>query len=207
MIALGGVERVKEDVRDARGTRLLEAFAGDFAFALCGHCGRTGFATVCRAHAGDRHRRHDGGVQRGERVLLAPLAVRAARTARPTLYRTTSERSATRDSSRPCTSSRIGDVVVVRVRRGAVSPTTSPAADVGSGDGAHANPLSCNRARSTSTSSAHPAIGTGFPPDDETGGRVVVLSHRLWKDQLAATPSAVGGIDHDERQDRTRGSA
>jgi predicted permease len=33
MIALGGVERVKEDVRDARGTRLLEESVGDVSFA------------------------------------------------------------------------------------------------------------------------------------------------------------------------------
>ena len=34
MLALGGVERVKEDVRDARGTRPLEDFARDVRFAL-----------------------------------------------------------------------------------------------------------------------------------------------------------------------------
>src|SRR4029077_2922415 len=49
MLALGGVEQVKEDVRDARGTRLFEDSATDFSFALRTLRRSPGFALVAIA--------------------------------------------------------------------------------------------------------------------------------------------------------------
>ena len=46
-IALGGIERVKDDVRDARGTRLLQDVARDFGFALRTLARNPGFALSC----------------------------------------------------------------------------------------------------------------------------------------------------------------
>ena len=46
LIALGGMERVKEDVRDARGVRLLEESVGDVRFALRTLARSPGFAAV-----------------------------------------------------------------------------------------------------------------------------------------------------------------
>src|ERR1700716_201757 len=46
LMALGGVERTKEDVRDARGTRLFEDTVGDFAFTLRTLARSPGFAVV-----------------------------------------------------------------------------------------------------------------------------------------------------------------
>jgi putative ABC transport system permease protein len=45
-LALGGVERTKEDVREARGTRLLEDTIGDFAFSWRTLSRNPGFAIV-----------------------------------------------------------------------------------------------------------------------------------------------------------------
>src|SRR5688572_23465929 len=45
-LMLGGVERVKEDVRDARGTRLFHDIGRDFGFALRTLSHSPGFATV-----------------------------------------------------------------------------------------------------------------------------------------------------------------
>ena len=38
----------------------------------------------------------------------------------------------------------------------------------------------------------HPEIGRGFQRDEENGASVVVVSHALWEEQLAADPAAVG---------------
>src|SRR6185503_15512450 len=46
IIALGGVERVKDDVRDARGTRLVEDTSSDVTFTLRTLTRRPGFAIV-----------------------------------------------------------------------------------------------------------------------------------------------------------------
>ena len=48
-MALGGVEQVKEDVRDARGTRLLEDGVSDFRFALRTLRRTPGFAFIAIA--------------------------------------------------------------------------------------------------------------------------------------------------------------
>src|SRR4030095_5248466 len=45
-LALGGVERVKDDVRDARGTRLLHDRRRGFGFALRTLARNPGFASV-----------------------------------------------------------------------------------------------------------------------------------------------------------------
>jgi len=45
-LMLGGVERVKEDVRDARGTRLFHDVGRDFGFAVRTLMRNPGFATV-----------------------------------------------------------------------------------------------------------------------------------------------------------------
>lgn len=45
-IALGGVERVRDDVRDARGTRFFHDGSRDFGFALRTLARNPGFATV-----------------------------------------------------------------------------------------------------------------------------------------------------------------
>ncbi|MEP6765692.1 MAG: permease prefix domain 1-containing protein, partial [Gemmatimonadaceae bacterium] len=46
MLALGGIEQTKEDVRDARGTRVFEESVSDFVRALRGLRKSPGFATI-----------------------------------------------------------------------------------------------------------------------------------------------------------------
>ena len=65
MLVFGGVERIKEDVRDARGTRLLEESAGDVRWSL-----RTLRRTLQRA---------DSRSSRAVRSRAVASAIRASR--------------------------------------------------------------------------------------------------------------------------------
>jgi hypothetical protein len=81
-LALGGLERVKDDVRDARGTRFLHDGQRDVAFALRTLARNPGFAAVAILTLAVGNRRHHRGVQRGGRGTAPAAAVPAARAAR-----------------------------------------------------------------------------------------------------------------------------
>ena len=65
--AFGGVEQVKEATRDEFRAGLLEDFVRDLRYGARVLVRAPGFAVMSDPHAGPRHRRGDGRVQRGRR--------------------------------------------------------------------------------------------------------------------------------------------
>ena len=179
-IALGGVERVKDDVRDARGTRLLEDIVERRRVRRPHAAPQSGLRARHARDARHRHRRHDGRVQRRRRRAASAAAVRAAGPARSPLperrRRTPTERGFVTPvhflEFRRRVSSFANDGGAVHLRRDRRRhrhrrrrATHSLAAGVGR--------LLRRRARAAAS------IGRGFLPDEEeTGARVVVLSRR-----------------------------
>ncbi len=72
-LALGGPEQVKEQCRDARGTRWLEDLLQDFRYALRTLRQKPGFRSGRVADACAWHRRDDRYVTVVNGVLLKPL--------------------------------------------------------------------------------------------------------------------------------------
>jgi predicted permease len=191
-LALGGIEQVKEDVRDARGTRLLEDGAGDFAFALRTLRRAPGFASVAIVTLAVGIGGTTAMFSAVDAVLLQPLPYQQpGQLVR--LYQTTVNKPDERGFVTP---------VHLLAYRGRLSSMSALAgvntygesgADIGSGDGARRIRVLATTADYFDVVGVHPALGTAYTRKDETDAPVVVLSRRLWKEELRGMSSAIGG--------------
>ena len=154
------------------------------------------------SHAGRRHRRHDGGVQRGRRRAAATAAVPGARAARAALSERRRAIRADAASSRRCTFSAYrAQLSSLRRRRRGCSRTTRPAPTSARATSVRRIRRSARDAPTISTSlRVHPALGRGFQRDEENGAPVVVVSHGCGSEQSHGDPSAIGRTIDDERQ-------
>jgi len=86
-LTLGGLEQIKEQCRDARGTRWLEDLLQDFRYAIRTLRQRPGFAAVALLTLALGQRRNDGDVhghqRRSAKAAAVPTARQAGRRARP----------------------------------------------------------------------------------------------------------------------------
>jgi putative ABC transport system permease protein len=192
LVALGGVERVKEDVRDARGTRLLEDAASDFTFALRTLRRSPSFAFITVATLAIGIGGTTAMFSAVDAVLLQPLPYREpGRLVR--LYQT--------DVHDPNSRGFVTPVHFLAFRKRLSSAASMAAeytydesgADVGSGDGARRIRLLSTSADYFDVVGVHPTIGSVYTADDETAARVAVVSEHLWKTELRGDPSAIGG--------------
>jgi predicted permease len=191
VLALGGVERVKEDVRDARGTRLLHDGSRDFAFALRTLARNPGFATVAILTLAVGIGGTTAVFSAVDAVLLQPLPYQQpGQLVR--LYYTDVRRKIDRGVVTP--------VHYLEYRRSASSFSAVAAvylydetgADIGSGDDVRrirTLPVSADYFDVVRTA---PFIGRPLARDEETGAGVVVLSHALWKSRYGGDASAIG---------------
>jgi predicted permease len=192
MLALGGVEQVKEEVRDARGTRLLEDGAGDFSFALRTLRRAPGFAFVAIATLAVGIGGTTAMFSAVDAVLLRPLPYQEpGQLVR--LYHTTVKDPAERGFVTPV------HLLAFRSRLSSVSALAGvntygeSGADIGTGDGARRIRLLATTADYFDVVAVHPVLGSAYTRNDETDAPVVVLSHRLWRDEMGGKPSAIGG--------------
>jgi putative ABC transport system permease protein len=200
LIALGGVERVKEDVRDARRTRGFFDGAGDVRFALRTLKRNPVFATVAVLTLAIGIGGATAVFSAVDTVLLAPLPYsQPGRLVR--LYNT--------DVQAPNDHGFLTPVHFLEYRDGMSSFASVAAAltydavgaDIGRGDRARRIRVLPVSAEYFDVLGTHPAIGGTFSRDDEHGGmngkehtpRVVVISDRLWREEFRGNPSAVGG--------------
>lgn len=190
-IALGGVERVKEDVRDARGTRFLHDAWRDVGFAVRTLAANAGFTLVTLATLAIGIGGTTAVFSTVDAVLLRPLPY-----AEPgqlvRLYQ--------HGDNEPDGRGVVTPVHFVEIRRrmtafaatAALNLYSESGADIGSGD-------QVQRIRTIPTTvdyfdvlRVHPEMGRGFTPDEEIGADVAVISHDLWRDRLAGDRNAIG---------------
>jgi len=200
LIALGGVERVKEDVRDARRTRSFFDGAGDIRFALRTLRRNPVFALVAVLTLAIGIGGATAVFSAVDTVLLAPLPyAQPGRLVR--IYNT--------DVRAPSDRGFLTPVHILEYRQGMSSLAAMAAAltydavgaDIGRGDRARRIRTLPVSADYFDVLGVRPAMGTVFTRDDEHGGmygsehpvRLAVISHHLWQEEYNADPSIVGG--------------
>jgi putative ABC transport system permease protein len=190
VIALGGVERVKDDVRDARGTRLLEDTAGDVSFTMRTLSRSPGFAMVAILTLAIGIGGTTAVFSAVDAVLLQPLPYQQpGRLVR--LFQN--------DVAHPADRGFVTPVHYLAFRTlssfeatAAILTYNETGADIGTGDRARRIRLLPATAEYFDVVRVHPALGRGFQLEDENGAAVVVLSHQLWQDEFRGDPSAIG---------------
>jgi len=201
LIALGGVERVKEEVREARGTGPLEDGVGDFAYALRTLRRSAGFTTVAVLTLAVGIGGTTAVFSAVDAVLLQPLPYQEpGRLVR--LYQPDSSNLDERAYVTPVHFLAYRSRTESFEAMAAMRTYSESGADVGSGEGARRIRLLPVSADYFDVVRVHPELGRGFQRQDErgdgtgdpayTGAATVVLSHRLWRELLAGDRSAIG---------------
>ena len=189
-MTLGGVEQVKEDVRDARGTRMFHDVSRDFGFALRTLAHNPGFAAVAILTLAIGIGGTTAVFSAVDAVLLQPLPYQQpGQLAR--LYQA--------DSSYPADRQFVTPVHFVDYRRemaafdaiAALYTYSETGGDIGVGD-------DVRRIRVLPVTSGYfdvvrvrPQLGRGFQPDEENGAALVILSHRLWQERFGGERGAI----------------
>lgn len=192
MIALGGMERVKDEMRDERGTRLLEDFSADVRLALRTLRRNPGFALVAIATLAIGIGGTTAMFSAIDAVMLQPLPYRdPSRLVR--IYNT--------DVRAPGDRGVLTPVHFVEYRQrlssfeavAAILTYSESGADIGTGNTVRRIKVLPTSAEYFDVVGVHPMIGATYGREDETAAPVVVLSHRLWEEQLDGKTSAIGG--------------
>ena len=190
-IALGGVERVKDDVRDARGTRVLHDVWRDVAFAVRTLAASPGFTLVTLATLAIGIGGTTAVFSAVDAVLLQPLPY-----AEPgqlvRLYQHGDDEPDGRGVVTPVHFVEIRRRMTAFAATAALNLYSESGADIGSGD-------RVQRIRTIPTTvdyfdvlHVHPEMGRGFTPDEEIGADVAVISHELWRERLGGDRNAIG---------------
>jgi predicted permease len=201
VLALGGVERVKEDVRDARGTGLLLDAVGDIAFALRTLGRNPGFTAVAVLTLAVGIGGTTAMFSAVDAVLLQPLPYQQpGQLVR--LYQPDSSRLDDRAFVTPVHFLAYRSRMASFEAAAAMRTYSESGADIGTGEGARRIRLLPVSADYFDVVRVHPELGRGFQAQDEngngagdpayTGAATVVLSHRLWQEHLAGDRTAVG---------------
>lgn len=190
-IALGGVERVKDDVRDARGTRFLHDVWRDVGFGVRALIHNPGFTFVTLATLAIGIGGTTAVFSAVDAVMLQPLPYsEPGQLVR--LFQHRDDQPGGRNFVTPV------HFVEIRQRTSAFAATAAlglyseTGADIGSGD-------AVRRIRTLRTTidyfdviRVRPELGRGFEKSEEIGADVVILSHDLWQEQLGGDRNAIG---------------
>lgn len=191
-MALGGLERTKEDVRDARGTRGLHDIWRDVGFAIRTLRNNPGFTLVTLATLAVGIGSTTAVYSAVDAVLVQPLPYsEPGQLVR--LYQHRDDRPAERGVVSPVYFVEFRQRTSALAHSAAVNLYSESGADIGSAD-------RVRRIRTLATTvdyfdvvRVHPALGRGFVADEEMiGADKVVLSDALWKEQMNGDPNAVG---------------
>ncbi len=189
--ALGGVERVKEEVRDAWGTRLIEDGVGDFAYALRALRRSPGFASVVILTLAVGIGGTTAVFSAVDAVLLQPLPYQQpGRLVR--LYQEAPNFRDQRQFVTPVHFLTFREQVASFEAAAALLTYNETGADIGAGDDVRRIRLLPTSAGYFDVVRVQPLLGRGFQPGDESGAALVVLSHDLWQQQFHGDPSAIG---------------
>ena len=73
-VEFGGIERVKEEGREARGVQFFDELLQDLRLRRARSPEKPWLRGRCHSHLGSRNRRYFGDLQRGERRFAAPAS-------------------------------------------------------------------------------------------------------------------------------------
>ena len=189
-IALGGVERTTEDVRDARGTRVLEDSLRDASYAMRTLARSPGFALVVVLTLALGIGGTTAVFSAVDAVLLKPLPYQEpGRLVR--LYQ--------HGASNPGDRSYVTPVHYLAYRRqlssfehlAAVLTYNTTGEDLAGNGHAERIQVLPVSADYFDVLRAHPVIGRDFEPGEENGAPSVILSHDLWERLYHGNPGAV----------------
>ena len=196
-LAFGGVDRIKEESRDARGTVLVESLLQDVRYAVRGVRAQPGFAaavalTLALGIGAT-------GVMFGviDRLLLRPPAYLADATRVHRVYMADTDRergSAERVRSVTSIARYLDFVRNTRAFTSLVGFTTSRIA-VGDGEAAREFPVAGVSAGYFGLFDMRPALGRFFSTSEDsmpTGSPVVVLGYGYWQSQFGGRPDVLG---------------
>jgi len=205
LIALGGVERVKDDVRDARGTRWLEDGIGDVAFAARMLARAPGFTAIAILTLAVGIGGTTAVFSAVDAVLLQPLPYsRPGQLVR--LYQHNVDESGARGFVTPVHYAAYRDRMTSFAAAASISTYSELGGDVLTPGGVERVRLLRVGADYLDVLRVSPAIGRGFERGDEDdasgafrgrdeierGAHVVLLSHALWAERFASDRAAVG---------------
>jgi predicted permease len=190
-IALGGVERTKEDVRDARGTRYLEDIVGDVSFARRTLARSPGFAIVAILTLAIGIGGTTAVYSAVDAVLVQPLPYQEpGRLVR--LYQYFNHNIDQHNFVSPVQFFDYRSKLAAFDGAAALFTYGEAGADVGMGD-------RVRRIRILHVSSDYfdvvrtrPRLGAPFGRESENGAPLAIVSDGFWKTELQADPAAVG---------------
>ncbi|HKV74188.1 MAG TPA: ABC transporter permease [Gemmatimonadales bacterium] len=199
-IDLGGVDPVKEQVRDARGTRLLEDLSRDVWYALRSLRRSRGFALVTVLTLAIGIGGTTAVFSAVNAVLLQPLPYQEpGQLVR--IYQASHQNPGARGFLTPVHYVALREQLSPFSGVAAIDDYSPTGADIGSGQSVrriHVLPTSYNY---FDVVRVRPVLGRSYQEADERGpdiednsdaGPVVVLSHELWQSQYDGDPSVVG---------------
>jgi putative ABC transport system permease protein len=205
LIALGGIERVKEDVRDARGTRLIEDAVADVAYAARGLARAPGFTAVAILTLAVGIGGTTAVFSAVDAVLLQPLPYsHPGQLVR--LYQNSLRKPNDRGFVTPVHYAQYRDHMASFAAAASIATYGEQGGDIVTPGGVERIHLLTVGADYLDVLRVPPAIGRGFQRRDEEhgglsqsgrtdadrGARVVLLSNALWVERFAADPAAVG---------------
>lgn len=190
-IALGGVERTKDDVRDARGTRWLGDISGDVAFAVRSLVRAPGFAIIAIVTLAVGIGGTTAVFSAVDAVLLRPLPYAEPGQLVRLYQRDVTERSA-HGFVTPVHYAAYHDRMTSFAASAALGVYSEKGGDLVTPSGVERVRMLSVGADYLSVLRVAPEIGRGFERADEDNPSVVLISHALWTEQFAADPSAAG---------------
>lgn len=190
MLALGGIEQTKEDVRDARGTRFVEDTVGDFKQALFALRKRPAFAIVAILTLALGIGGTTAVYSAVDAVLLQPLPYQES----GQLVRLYQHFVGNKNDNY------VTPVHYLAYRKelksfeavAALDNYRAASADIGGSTHPERIRLLAVSAEYFSVLRVKPKLGRAFREDEESGADVVVLNESLWKRALNSDPAIVG---------------
>ncbi len=190
-IELGGVEPVKEQVRDALGTRPFQDISRDITFTLRSLFRSPSFALVTILTLAIGIGGTTAVFSAVNAVLLQPLPyAEPGRLVR--IYQPYVQQLDARMWLTPVHFLAYRREMSAFEATAAMQNYSETGADIGTGDEARRIRLLEVSADYFDVVRVRPQVGQPFTRETETGEPLVVLSHQLWTDRLASNPAVVG---------------
>jgi putative ABC transport system permease protein len=193
-LTFGGVERFKDESRDARGVMLLDILTQDLRYALRGLRAKPGFTTAVVVTLGLGIGANTAMFGIVDRLMFrSPAYLRdASRVHRVYLSFTTSGKEATENSFEY---TRYRDFTRWTTSFDAAAAFGQRTLAIGSGEDAHETPVGTVSASYFGFFDARPALGRFFVASEDSvpvGAPVAVLSYGLWQTRYAGSPAVLG---------------